>query len=107
MTAPMSRTEILALPPAIDLPTLGRALGVCEPVIRERARRGELEPLGIRVVRLGAQFRVVTQSLWTFLGVQPDETPSGASNEARPWPAARQRRPTGSATRLVSGDGAT
>jgi hypothetical protein len=102
MTAPLSRAEILALPPAIDLPTLGRALGVSEPVIRERARRGELEPLGIKVVRLGVQYRVVTTSLWAFLGI--DGAADGAGSEAWPQVAAGQRRRAASALRSVSGD---
>ena len=102
MTAPMSRAEILALPPTIDLPTLGRALGLSEPVIREQARCGGLEPIGIKVVRLGAQYRVVTASLWAFLDL--DSYPAGDSNESGPRSAARQRQPTVSAVRLMTGD---
>ena len=104
MTAPLSRAELLALPPVIDLPTLGRALGISEPTVRERARRNELEALGIRVVRLGAQHRVVTASLWAFLGV--DTTAAGGSGEARGRVAAGQRRPSASVVRLAASDGA-
>ena len=60
---PLTRKELLELAetsPTTNLVMLGRALGVSEPVIRERARRGELAALGIRVLRLGAQWRVVT-----------------------------------------------
>jgi hypothetical protein len=105
MTAPMSRDEILALPPAIDLVTLGRAFGVSEPTIRERARSGELDVIGIKVVRLGAQYRVVTASLWAFLGLTPDDEAAGAGSESPPRAAARQRHPTGSALRSVSPGG--
>jgi excisionase family DNA binding protein len=66
---PLSRNELLALPPVITLPVLGRALGVSEPTIRERVRRGELEPLGIRAVKLGQQWRIVTEDVLHALGV--------------------------------------
>ena len=69
---PLSRAELLALPAVINLPTLGQALGVSEPVIRERARRGELERLGIRVLRLGAQYKVPTEDILRVLGITRD-----------------------------------
>lgn len=97
----MSRAEILALPPTHGLPTLGKILGVSEPVIRERARRGELELLGIKVVRLGAQYRVIISTVWAFLGI---DAADGASSEARPRRAARRGKATASALRSVSGD---
>jgi hypothetical protein len=101
---PLSRVELLALPPVIDLPTLGRALGISEPVARERARRDEFEPLGIKVVRLGAQRRVVTASLWAFLGIA-DGT-DGASNEEQSRRGAGQVRTTASVVRLAASDDA-
>jgi hypothetical protein len=75
---PLTRAELLRLPPVTNLPTLARALGVSEPVIRERHRRGEIEQLGIRVLRLGAQWRVPTEDILRVLGVSRDsatETP--------------------------------
>ena len=68
---PLTRAEILALPSAIDLPTTGRAFRVSEPTIRAQHRSGELERLGIKVVKLGAQYRVITATLWNFLGNGP------------------------------------
>jgi hypothetical protein len=65
----LSRAEILALPPVITLATLAQALGVSEPVIRAARRSGELETLGLRITRIGAQWRVVTSSLWAHLGL--------------------------------------
>jgi hypothetical protein len=103
VTAPLSRAEILALPPTHGLPVLGRILGVSEPVIRERARRGELAELGIKVVKLGAQYRVVTASVWAFLGLDP--AADGANGEAPPRRAARQGKATASALRSVRGGG--
>lgn len=73
MTQPLSRAELLALPPVINLATLGRALGLSEPVVRERARRDEFAALGIRVLQLGAQYRVPTADVLRFLGVEVSE----------------------------------
>jgi DNA-binding FadR family transcriptional regulator len=67
---PMTRAEILDLPPVITLTDLGRVLGVSEPVIRAAHRRGDLERMGIRVTRLGQQYRVVTSSAWRYLGIE-------------------------------------
>jgi hypothetical protein len=69
---PLTREELLALPPVTNLPTLGRALGLSESVIRERARRGDLDELGVRVLRVGVQWRVVTADIWRLLGIGPD-----------------------------------
>ena len=100
---PLTRAEILALPPVHTLPVLGRILNVSEPVIRERARRGELEPLGIKVVKIGAQYKVITASVWAFLGL--DGAADGDNSEARPPRPARQRRPSASARRAVQPGG--
>ena len=85
---PLTRAEVLELAeasPTTTLPMLGRALGVSEPVIRERARRGELDKLGIRCLRLGAQWRVITADIVTFLGITRDTETAGS---APPDPAA-------------------
>jgi hypothetical protein len=102
MTAPLSRAEILALPPAIDLPTLGRVFGVSEPTIRQANRSRELERLGIRVNRIGAQYRVITASVWAYLGL--DGAADGASSEAELGRPARQGKATASALRPVRGE---
>jgi hypothetical protein len=70
---PLTRTELLALPATTDLPTLGRAFGISEPVVRERHRLGEFDRMGIRVLRLGAKWRVVTADIWRVLGLTTDE----------------------------------
>jgi hypothetical protein len=74
---PLSRAELLALPPATNLATLGRAFGISEPVTRERHRRGEWGDMGIRVHRLGAQYRVVTADVLRVLGLGPDDAGGG------------------------------
>ena len=65
----MSRAEIAALPPACSLADLARALGVSEPTIRGALKRGELAEMGIRVNRVGQQYRCVTSTLWAYLGL--------------------------------------
>ena len=83
---PLSRTELLELAetsPVTNLVMLGRALGVSEPVIRERARRGELAQLGIRCLRLGAQYRVPVADILVFLGITRDMDTPGPAPPAR------------------------
>jgi hypothetical protein len=74
----LTREELLALPPVIDLPTLGRALDVSESVIRERARLGEVEAMGIRVLRLGRQYRIPLADVLAVLGIDSDTATGGA-----------------------------
>ncbi len=69
---PLSLAELRDLPPVTNLPTLAKALGVSEPVIRERHRLGELERLGIRVLPIGAQWRVRTEDIFRVLGISRD-----------------------------------
>jgi hypothetical protein len=61
------------------LPTLARALGIGEFVIRERARRGELSALGIRCLKVGAQYRIPTEDLLRVLGISRDMDTAGQS----------------------------
>jgi hypothetical protein len=86
---PLSRAELLALPPVTNLQTLAKALGVSEPVIRERHRLGELDKLGIRVLRLGIQWRVPTEDILRVLGITRDMAAAGTP----PGPAARADDP--------------
>ena len=82
---PLTRAELLELAetsPTTNLVMLGRALGVSEPVIRERARRGELDKLGIRCLRLGAQWRVPVADIIRFLGI--DMGTAGPAPPANP-----------------------
>lgn len=96
----LSRAEILALPPVITLETLGEVLGVSEPVIRRLNASGELAALGIRVNRLGAQWRVITADIVAFLGITRDTEPA---RPAPPDPAADAPSPR--MLRRVADDG--
>lgn len=66
---PFSRDDLLRLPPVINLVQLGQAFGVSEPVIREMRRRGDLAAMGIRVLVLGAQYRIPTADVLSVLGL--------------------------------------
>lgn len=63
--------------PTMSLPELGVLMGVSEPVIRERHRCGDLESLGIRVLALGRQYRVVTSTVREVLGIDDAEAGNG------------------------------
>jgi len=85
---PLTRGELLELArttPVTDLVTTGRAFGVSEPVIRAQARSGELEPMGVRVLRLGAQYRVPVADILAVLGIDLETETAGS---APPDPAA-------------------
>lgn len=97
-----TREQILALPPSSTLADLAACLGVSEPTIRQANRSGELAALGIRVNRLGQQWRVVTASVWQYLGLA-----EGASTAPAGRDSAGQRPPAAPALRSVRGGGAS
>jgi hypothetical protein len=93
---PLTRRELLELAetsPVTTLVMLGRALGVSEPVIRDRARRGELAALGIRANRLGAQWRVITADILAYLGISPETGPGARQHPALGKRPPRERQP--------------
>jgi hypothetical protein len=72
VTQPLSRAELLALPPVINLATLGEP-SACPSPWSGSARRGEFGALGIRVLQLSAQYRVPTADVLRFLDIEiPD-----------------------------------
>ncbi len=91
----LTREQILAQPPVISLATLAECLGVSEPVVRRLNASGELAALGIRVNRLGAQWRVVTSTVVAYR--------DRASTVPTPGDGAGQRGPAAHALRLASG----
>jgi hypothetical protein len=68
MSAPLSTRELLALPPAVDLPTAGRAYGISPRHAYELSRRGEFP---VPVLKLGRLLRVRSVDLLADLGVTP------------------------------------
>jgi hypothetical protein len=70
---PLSRDELLELArksPVTNLTMTGRALGVSVPVISRMARGGELEAMGVRVLKCGAQYRIPVADILTVLGIE-------------------------------------
>lgn len=74
---PLTRTELLGLPPVTTIPMLGRAFGISYPTALERHRRGEFEEMGIRVLPFGKQWRVVTADILNVLRIGPEPTAAG------------------------------
>ncbi len=70
----MSVPELLALPPAVDLPTAGRAWGLGRTKAHELARAGQFP---CPVLRLGHAYRVTRADLLRSLGIEPDNTAAG------------------------------
>jgi len=70
MDTALSRTELLALPAAVDLETAGRALGMKRSTTYALAKRGELP---VRTLRIGRSYRVVTAELLDLLGVTQEQ----------------------------------
>ncbi len=64
--AGMTRSELLALPVAVDLTTAARALGLGRSTAYELARRREFP---CRVLHVGSTYRVPTAELFRVLGV--------------------------------------
>lgn len=62
----MSRSELLALPVAVDLPTAARALGLGRSTAYELARR---QTFPCRVLQVGSSYRVPTAELLRVLGI--------------------------------------
>jgi len=69
MTRRMSVAELLALPPAVDLPTASRAWGLGRTKSHELARAGEFP---CPVLRLGHAYRVTRADLLRSLGIEPE-----------------------------------
>ena len=93
----LTREQILALPPVITLAQLARILDVSEPTIRRAHRDGQLEAMGIKVNKLGNQYRCTLASVLAYLGLA-----GGASNDSSPSAAAGQRDRTGHDVRFLA-----
>jgi hypothetical protein len=89
-----------------DLPTVGSIFGVSRWRAYQMAHTGEWEQIGVRVVTIGAKYRVVVRSILEVLGYI---NPSGTGHEplhARPGhPQAAEplRRPSGPAPSRAMG----
>ncbi|MCU1614800.1 MAG: hypothetical protein JWO98_2340 [Frankiales bacterium] len=64
----MNRDELLALPTTTELVTAAKALGIGRTTAYQLARSDQFP---VKVLRLGARYRVVTSSLLAVLGIEP------------------------------------
>jgi hypothetical protein len=82
----VNRDELLALPTTVDIPTAARALSIGRTLAYQLANAGQFP---VRVLRLGARYRVVTggsDGLLAALGVTPraDIQPPAATPALQP-----------------------
>lgn len=63
----LSRAELLALPPAIDIRTAARQINIGEAKGYRMAKDGTFP---IPVLRIGGRWRVVTEDLLKLLGIE-------------------------------------
>ena len=68
MTQPMTEAELLALPPAVDLATAGRAFGIGRTKAFELARAGQFP---VKVLPVGQKYRVPKTAILEALNVKP------------------------------------
>jgi hypothetical protein len=78
MIQPLTEAELLALPPAVDLATAGRAFGIGRTTAYELARAGKFP---VKVLPVGLKFRVPRQAIWEALDVRP---PAAAAQGPQP-----------------------
>lgn len=78
MTA-MTRAELLALPATVDLVTAAKALGIGRTSAYQLARSGDLP---VKVLRLGARYRVPSAALLEVLGIADDAKTQAADTPA-------------------------
>jgi excisionase family DNA binding protein len=71
----LTRADVLLLPPALDVETAARVLGLSLTTARDLVRRGEWPS---PVLKVGRQYRIPTAPLLEVLGIAPD------SSEAEP-----------------------
>ena len=91
----MTVSELLALPPAVDIVTAGRALGIGRTTAYALARAGRFP---CRVLTVGSTYRVPTADLLAVLGVGPAPgvgglTAGGVQSVHRPHPASGSHDP--------------
>ena len=82
----MTRAELLALPPAVDIVTAGHALGFERTTTYKFNREGKFP---VPVLKIGDTFRVPTAPLLRYLGIDPvepehrdDTQPAATADEA-------------------------
>lgn len=83
---PWSAEAIRDLGPMTDVPTLGSIFKCSRWKAYQMARTGEWEKLGVKILRLGSNYRVVVPSILEVLGYV-DGAAAGAGPHAGAPPA--------------------
>jgi hypothetical protein len=86
-TSQWTPQAIRALGATTDLPTLGSIFGLGRWRSYQMAHTGEWEQAGIRIIPVGARYRVAVQSILEVLGQgAPNTEADGNHTEPRPVP---------------------
>jgi hypothetical protein len=78
---PLTRSELLALPAAVDVETAARAFGIGRTTAYALAKADEFP---CRVLRAGKAYRVITQDLLRVLGITPENSDGARSSHPAP-----------------------
>ena len=103
MSSQWTPEAIRALGPTTDLPTLGSILGVSRWKVYQMAQAGEWEQVGIRVVPIGAKYRVAVQSILEVLGYSDTPGPGTGRDPSMPGHAQAPGNMADGAVRKPSG----
>lgn len=74
---------IRSLGPTTDLLTLGAIFGVSRWAAYEMRRDGQWEQIGIKIIPVGARYRVTVQSILTILGYSGTDDSTAGPHASR------------------------
>lgn len=105
----MTVDELLALPPTVDIPTAGSALGLSRTKSYQMFQSGQWPIDDVPVLRLGKRFKVPTAPLLRYLGIErtphtTDTRASASGGGTTDAPAMRRSINPGKRYRLRSGE---
>jgi hypothetical protein len=86
MTTQWTPEAIRALGATTDLPTLGSIFGLGRWRSYQMAHTGEWEQAGIRIIPIGARYRVAVQSILDVLSQGSPPTTDASAEQAEPGP---------------------
>lgn len=78
---PLTRSELLALPAAVDVETAARAFGIGRTTAYTLARTNQFP---CKVLRAGKAYRVITEDLLRVLQVTPESSDGTGSSHPAP-----------------------
>ena len=78
---PLTRSELLALPAAVDVETAARAFGIGRTTAYALARTDQFP---CRVLRAGKAYRVITEDMLRVLHITPDNSDGARSSHPAP-----------------------